>query len=211
MAATVHQFRGNAQGRGQMGVGFAQRVQRNDQSARGRAGNAAHHIGGDRNRHERRAGNRQKSVADHGERRQCRDHGAETHQAGRVECRQHGGVGAGIKRRAQRCRRLRKVNTRTSEAIASAVTTDQTPLTAASEVSPNRGSARKPVLTRGSTNRPMTRLTASTMRIGIVASTKGGNCSLRWPCVNSAGSKLSAFVARSRTNCSSAVACVLSL
>src|ERR1700736_6734717 len=102
-------------------------------------------------------------------------------------------------------RRLRWITARISDAIASAVTTDQAPLTAESEVSPNRGSARNPVYTRGSTNKLMRRLTTRTIRIGATDSAKDGNSLLRWPCGSSAGSKLSAFAARSRTNCSSVV------
>src|SRR6516225_6937835 len=45
-----------------------------------------------------------------------------------------------VLRNSGRC--LRRTRTMTSEATASAVTTDQTPLTAESEVSPYRGSAR---------------------------------------------------------------------
>src|ERR1700682_5103920 len=62
-------------------------------------------------------------------------------------------------------KRLRWISTRANEATANAVTTDQTPLTAASNVSPNRGSARKPVYIRGSTNRLLRRLTGGTMRV----------------------------------------------
>ena len=112
----------------------------------------------------------------------------------------------------RRCgRRLRRITARTSEAIARAVTTDHTPLTAESDLSPKRGSARKPVSARGNTTKLMTRLTTSTIRIGAADSANGGNCSLRWPCVSSAGSKLSAFAARSRMICSSTFAGVAKL
>jgi hypothetical protein len=43
----VHQRKVNAHGRGLLGVGLAQRVERDDQSARSRTGNTAHHVGGD--------------------------------------------------------------------------------------------------------------------------------------------------------------------
>ena len=63
---------------------------------------------------------------------------------------------------------------RATEAIVSAVTTDQTPLTATSVV-PNLGSARNSVFARGSTMKLMTRLTTSTMTIGVIARPKGGS------------------------------------
>src|SRR5580704_8787335 len=73
-------------------------------------------------------------------------------------------------------RRPRRITTRTSEAIASAITTDHTPLTAESDVSPKWGSARKLVSARGNTTKLMMRLTTSTIKIGAADNANDGNC-----------------------------------
>ena len=89
-------------------------------------------------------------------------------------------------------------------ATASAVTTAQTPPTAASEVEPHSFPARKDASMRGKTNSDMRRLTATTMTSGSAASAIGGPTSLGRPWIASGGSNVLAVVARSRTTRSSA-------
>ena len=92
----VHQRRIDAGLGREPHVGAAQRVERDRQAARGRAGQRGQHVGRDGQRDQRPAADRQHPVAHHGERRQRRDDGAEAHQARDADRRQHGGVGAGI-------------------------------------------------------------------------------------------------------------------
>ncbi len=69
----------------------------------------------------------------------------------------------------------------TTIAAASAVMTAQTPPTAASDVEPQVGSARKPASMRGSTKSDIKRLTTTTTMSGKAASAIGGNALLCSP------------------------------
>src|SRR6516165_1841171 len=83
-------------------------------------------------------------------------------------------------------------------AQASAVTTAQTPPTAARDVSPQRGSERNEVLSLGRMINDVTMLTAITTTRGIAAVIADGAALANCPLSSSAGSNSCAVVARSR-------------
>ena len=89
-------------------------------------------------------------------------------------------------------------------ATASATTTDQTPPTPASVVCPHWGSCRKATSIRGSTQKLITRLTATTTTSGNAAAHTAGSSALRFPWPISCGSNSCEATARSRTSASSA-------
>ncbi len=87
-------------------------------------------------------------------------------------------------------RRRRCATSTTMIAASSAVANDQMPPTAASEVGPQRGSARNAVSSRGRTKRLIPRFATITTSIGSAASHRGTPPSKCRPCAISAGSKL---------------------
>ena len=89
-------------------------------------------------------------------------------------------------------------------ATANATTTDQTPPTPASVVCPHWGSCRKATSIRGSTQKLITRLTATTTTSGNAAAHTAGSSALRFPWPISCGSNSCEATARSRTSASSA-------
>ena len=92
----VHQRRIDAVLGGQLHVGAAERVERDRQAARGRAGERGQDVGGDGQRDQRSAVDPQHPVAHHLEGRHRGHHGAEADEARDAEDRQHRGVGAGV-------------------------------------------------------------------------------------------------------------------
>lgn len=99
-------------------------------------------------------------------------------------------------RNAERRARLIAINT--TMAAASAVVTAHTPPTAAIDVAPHFGSARKLVSMRGKTRTDISRLTPITTPNGSSATPIGGRVSLCRPWPISAGSNSRATDARSR-------------
>jgi hypothetical protein len=84
-------------------------------------------------------------------------------------------------------------------AAARATMTDQTPDTAPIVVPPHRCSDRNEKSSRGKTTSDIKKFVAMTTTRGSTARAKGGPCSARLPCGNSAGSKSPAGAACSRT------------
>ena len=78
-----------------------ERVERNGQPTRRRAGEGCQHVGGDCQRYQRAAADAEHGVAHHGESRHRRHHGAEADQARHAHRRQYRGIGAGIHGGAQ--------------------------------------------------------------------------------------------------------------
>jgi hypothetical protein len=97
-------------------------------------------------------------------------------------------------------RRCQLITMSVALAAASATATDHTPATAASDVPPQRSSARNEKSRRDKMKIDISRLNATTTKRGRIAMPTDGVVSACFPCAISAGSNSCAAVARSRMN-----------